>query len=135
MRVRPRSWPGRVRARPRRSEVSSVVTPPPIARARRDPEPEARIRLRRFDRSDAGSLAAAAVGAFCLDWLVYERLTPLSGGLGFWVCWYVAFLAIYGFMVREQRGSVAARDRVAAVVMTTAGLVLVVPLSFILGYV
>jgi phosphate transport system permease protein len=108
---------------------------PPVADVTEKLVPEAPLRLRRFDQADIGRLAGAAVAAFCLDWLVYERLTPLSGGLGFWVCWYVAFLAIYGFMVRDARGSVAARDRVAAVVMTTAGLGLVVPLSFILGYV
>jgi phosphate transport system permease protein len=115
--------------------VSSVVTPPPIAPSRPLPDPEARIRLRRFDRSDAGALAAAAVGAFCLDWLVYERLTPLSGGLGFWVCWYLAFLAMYGFVMREQRGALRAKDRVASVVMASAGLGVVVALSFVLGYV
>ena len=37
-------------------------------------------------------MVGAAVGSFCLTWLVYERLTPLSGGLGFFVAWYVLFL-------------------------------------------
>jgi len=99
------------------------------------PSPERRIRLRSFDSGDFGALGGAAIAAFCLDWLVYERLTPLSGGLGFWVCWYVALVLIYGLTQREQHGALAAKDRVATVVITTAGVVSVVPLCFVLGYV
>jgi phosphate transport system permease protein len=113
----------------------SQTAAPPLAPARADPDDEVRIRPRRFDRADAGLLGAAALGAFCLDWLIYERLTPLSGGLGFWVCWYAAFLCIYWMTVREQRGPLAAKDRLASVVMASTGLVVVVALSFVLGYV
>ena len=61
-------------------------------------------------------------------WLVYERLTPLSGGLGFWVCVYVAFVGIAWFVAREQRGPVVARDQVARIVVWTGGVGLIVPL-------
>lgn len=114
--------------------MSQTVTPPSAPpQALRDDE--IRVKIRRFDRADAAALAACALGAFCLDWLVYERLTPLSGGLGFWICWYAAFLLMYGFVAREQRGPLAAKDRVASVVMATTGIVVVVALSFVLGYV
>jgi phosphate transport system permease protein len=93
-----------------------------------------RVPLRRIDREDVQWLAGAALAAFCLDWLLYERLTPLSGGLGFWLCWYAAFLTIYFVVVREQRGSVVARDRLATVVITTLGLGMVVPLLAIVIY-
>jgi phosphate transport system permease protein len=96
---------------------------------------EERIRLRRFDRSDAGALAGAAIAAFSLDWLVYERLTPLSGGLGFWVCWYLAFVVIDAVVMRDRHGWHTAKDRVAGVVVASAGTVLVVSLGFVLGYV
>lgn len=95
---------------------------------------EARLRLRRLDGPDLAYLAAATVSAFCLVWLVYGRLTPAGGGLGFWLCWYVAFLALYALVVADQRGRVTAKDRVAAVVITTGGVGLLVPLALIVGY-
>jgi phosphate transport system permease protein len=112
--------------------TSTAPAPPQMLRSASD---EPRIRLRQFDTADVGWLAGSAVSAFCLGWLLYERLTPLSGGLGFWLCWYVLFVAMYGLIVRDTRGPLAARDRVAGVVMTTAGLILVVTLVFIVGYV
>src|SRR5450631_3192986 len=94
-----------------------------------------RIRVRAFGAAEAGELAAAFAAALALVWLIYERLTPLSGGLGFWVCVYVAFLAIAWFVAREQRGSVVARDQVARIVVWSGGLGLIVPLTLIVGVV
>ena len=62
-----------------------------MARTATYPEPrttdpsggEERIAIRAFQRSDALELVGCAFGAFGLTWLIYERLTPLSGGIGF----------------------------------------------------
>jgi len=94
-----------------------------------------RIRVRAFGAAEAGELAAAFAAALALVWLIYERLTPLSGGLGFWVCVYVAFLAIAWFVAREQRGAVIARDQVARIVVWSGGLGLIVPLTLIVAVV
>jgi phosphate transport system permease protein len=75
-----------------------------------------RIRVRAFGPAEAGELALSFAAALALVWLIYERLTPLSGGLGFWVCVYAAFLAITWFVAREQRGAVIARDQDARVI-------------------
>jgi phosphate transport system permease protein len=115
--------------------MSQTTAPPPASIAAGQPAPEVRLRLHRFDSSDAAALGASALAAFSLDWLVFERLTPLSGGLGFWICWYAAFVVMYGFVVREQRGPLAAKDRVASVVMASAGIGVVFALTMILGYV
>jgi phosphate transport system permease protein len=94
-----------------------------------------RIRVRSFGAAEAGELGAAFVAALALVWLVYERLTPLSGGLGFWVSVYVAFVFIAWFIAREQRGAVMARDQIARIVIWSGGLGLIVPLSLIVGVV
>jgi phosphate transport system permease protein len=117
--------------------TTSTPTPPislPRAATLPTQPPEARIRIRAFEGADVGWLVGAAVGAFCLAWLLYERLTPAVGGLGFWLVWYGLFVVTYYLIARDQLGPVRARDRVAAVVMTTAGLALVVPLTVIVGY-
>ncbi|HEY5014792.1 MAG TPA: phosphate ABC transporter permease PstA [Acidimicrobiia bacterium] len=90
-----------------------------------------RIRVRAFGLADAGELAGAFLSALALVWLVYERLTPLSGILGFWVCVYVAFLGIAWFVAREQRGAVVARDQVVRIVVWSGGVGLIVPLALI----
>jgi phosphate transport system permease protein len=115
--------------------VSQTTAAPPPALVPSRPVPEARLRIHRFDTADVGLLAASALAAFCLDWLIFERLTPLSGGLGFWVCWYAVFLGMYGLVVREQRGALAAKDKLASVVMASAGIGVVAALSLVLGYV
>src|SRR5262249_40885102 len=116
----------------------ATIAPPPIA----PPSPpaeeriqfERRIRIKNWETADIAWLVGAAVSAFCLNWLLYERLTTAAGGLGFWVCWYLLFIATYYMVVRDQHGALLARDRIAAVVLTTAGLALVVPLTLIVGY-
>jgi phosphate transport system permease protein len=80
-------------------------------------------------------LAGAGLGSFCLTWLVYEELTPLSGGLGFALCWYGTFLLTYWLMVRQRHGRIVAKDRLAAAAISGIGLILVASLTLILGYV
>jgi phosphate transport system permease protein len=110
-----------------------LTAPPPIVDEDRAPV-DAKIRLHQIDTTDLWWMGASALSAFCLNWLLYERLTPLSGGLGFWSCWYLAFLAVYWLTVRDQRGPMAARDRVARVVVSSTGILLIAVLALIIGY-
>ena len=98
------------------------------------PIAEARVSIRAFRASDALELAGCAFGAFALTWLVYERLTPLSGGLGFFASWYGLFLVAVWFVTRDRLGALEARDRLARVVMTSAALALLLSLCLIVGY-
>lgn len=115
--------------------MTVVETRPPEGRAA-SPAParfdhQQRIRVRAFGLTEAGELVGAFAAALALVWLVYERLTPLSGVLGFWVCVYVTFVGVAWFIAREQRGAVVARDQVARIVVWTGGLGLIVPLVLI----
>ncbi|MBV9952218.1 MAG: phosphate ABC transporter permease PstA, partial [Acidimicrobiia bacterium] len=108
---------------------------PPVLRLEEPPEePELRIRPRRSGPDDVVGLVGAAVAAFSLVWLVFEWLTPMSGGFGFWLCWYVAFLGLYATVTYQRRGRMVAVDRIWTVVLTTAALCLFVPMVFIVGY-
>ncbi|HUB37391.1 MAG TPA: phosphate ABC transporter permease PstA [Streptosporangiaceae bacterium] len=44
---------------------------------------------------DLLSLGGSLAGALGLVWVTYDRLLPFSGPVGFFVCWYVAFLMCY----------------------------------------
>jgi phosphate transport system permease protein len=96
--------------------------------------PGERIRPRSWGPADVAEVFGAGLSSFCLVWLLYEQLTPLSGGLGFFVCWYGTFLVIYRLLVRERHGRMVAKDRFAAAVVSSIGALLVGALLLIVGY-
>ena len=69
------------------------------------------------------TLCGAAVGALALVWVLYERVLPFSGVLGFWLCWYVVFLLFYASMARMQWDRRDVVNRVTAVAFAAAGAV------------
>src|ERR1017187_6966672 len=87
----------------------TTVTPEPAS-----PAIESRLRIRRTTPEGAAPFAGAAAAALGLVWLVYERVLPFTGVLGFWVCWYVTFLVLYTVMARLQWDRLEARNRLAA---------------------
>ena len=77
-------------------------------------------------------MIAAAVGAFMA---VAFALTPLSGVFGWALCTYVGFVVLDSLDNYRTHGAVVAKDRVATVLVSTAGLCTVVPLILIVVYV
>ena len=84
---------------------------------------ETRVRLRSTTPEGSATLLAAAGGSLGLVWLLYERVLPTSGVLGFWLCWYLVFLALYYVMARMQRDKLTARDKLATVAFGTSGVI------------
>ena len=111
------------------SPPERTPTPPP------PPASDGPRRLRKFTPLDAAQLGGAAVGSFCLAWLVTGTLGPFEGWLGRLILWYLGFVVLYLLIVREAHGSLAARDRAATVFAVTAGILTVLPLAFVLSYV
>jgi phosphate transport system permease protein len=81
------------------------------------------------DPEVATHVASAAAGALALVWLVYERLVPVTGALGFWIAWYVAFLVLLAAISATTLDRVGVVDRLVGTLVTTAGLVLVACLA------
>jgi phosphate transport system permease protein len=96
--------------------------------------PPDRIRPRTMQPADVLDIVGSTIASFCLTWLVYEELTPLSGGLGFFAAWYGLFLAMVWFLARERVGKIQARDRLVGVVVATVGIGILIPLTLIVGY-
>jgi phosphate transport system permease protein len=74
----------------------------------------------------------AVVGVFMA---LLFAVTPLAGGLGWALCTYVGFIAVDWFENYRSHGKVVAKDRVATMLVATAGLCTVVPLVLIVVYV
>jgi len=91
-------------------------------------------RPRRFGAKEVQQ-AATAAGASVLGVAALFAVTPLSGALGFVIVAYVGFLAVYGVVAARADGELAARDRLARVMVATAALATFIPLLFVLGYV
>lgn len=106
----------------------------PAPEAPPEAKPERRIRLRTFTAEDAFALVGAAVGALALDWLLYERVLPFSGALGFWLIWYVLFLVGYATITAMLWGRRVVSDRLATVVLITAGLYVLAVILDQIGY-
>ncbi|NUR59239.1 MAG: phosphate ABC transporter permease PstA, partial [Catenulispora sp.] len=94
-----------------------------------------RIRPKTTTWSDVGSMAGAAAGALGLVWLLYERIMPWSGALGFWLCWYAAFLALYWGIARTGMAARHVREKLATVLFAGAGVLMVAVLLDMIGYV
>lgn len=91
-------------------------------------------RPRRFGAGEVRQ-AATAAGASVLGVAALFAVTPLTGALGFVIVAYVVFLALYGLLATRADGELAARDRLASVLVATAALATFIPLVFVLGYV
>jgi phosphate ABC transporter permease subunit PstA len=92
--------------------------------ARPTPQPPAAdvpLRIRSVTAADMLTLVGAAAGALALDWVLYERVLPFSGALGFWVCWYVLFLVFYTSIASMQWDRLAVQDKVVQVALSSFG--------------
>jgi phosphate transport system permease protein len=88
-----------------------------------------RVRIGGADPELVTHVVGAAAGALGLVWLVYERLVPMTGAIGFWLCWYAAFLVLLAAISATTLDRVGVTDRLVGALVTTAGLVLVACLA------
>ena len=95
---------------------------------------EPRVPTRTGTGAARATFLAAAVAAFGLTWVIYERVLPFSGVLGFWLSWYLTFLVIYALMARLQWDLLEARDRLASVAFGTGGLLALLIVALQVGY-
>ena len=87
------------------------------------PAAESRVRIVRISMAGTATLWGAVVGALALVWVLYERVLPFSGALGFWLCWYAVFLVFYASMARMQWDRRDVVNRVTMVAFGAAGAV------------
>lgn len=88
------------------------------------PVPPNRLRtLSGFSRDDLRNLGGAALSAICLGLLLFGRLTPLSGMLGFVVVTFVLFLAVYGLLVAMTDSRPVVVDKVMSALLAAAAVI------------
>lgn len=92
---------------------------PPAAPARPALVERRRATLART-RDDRLALLGAAVGSLATTWILYGRVLPLSGKVGFVICWYLAFVAFYAAVTALFAPRAVVVDRIASSVVIAA---------------
>jgi phosphate transport system permease protein len=98
-------------------------------------EPAVRVRISSISADGVATVGGSAAGALGLTWVLYERVLPFSGVLGFWLTWYVLFLLFYGLMAALQWDRLEATNRVTAVAFGTGGALALAIVVAIVAYI
>ncbi|MEU0964709.1 phosphate ABC transporter permease PstA [Streptomyces sp. NPDC005917] len=112
---------------------------PPAAPGTRLPErrrtlTESRRNLSTLRATDVYAMLGAGAASFCITWVMFDRLLPFNGALGFVVIAYALFIGLYALLVSFDEDGPAVRDRVAAAVVQSLGVVMLAVLAFVVVY-
>jgi phosphate transport system permease protein len=114
--------------------MASTTLDPPVGAEAEAPPRERRVRIVRFTEEGVWTLVGSAVGALALVWVLYQRVLPLTGAFGFWLCCYGVFLVFYTAAGLMQWAPKDVVDRLVAVVLATVGLLVLVIVLDQIGY-
>jgi phosphate transport system permease protein len=95
---------------------------------------ETRVRIQKASAEGTLSIVGSAAGALGLTWILYERVLPFSGVLGFWVCFYAIFLFLYALIAMVQWNRMEAIDRLTSVSFGTGGALTLAVVAIVVGY-
>lgn len=95
---------------------------------------ESRRNLATLRATDVYALLGAGAASLAITWLMFDRMLPFNGALGFVVIAYALFLGLYALLVSFDEDGPAVRDRVAAAIIQSLGLVMLAVLAFVVVY-
>ncbi|WP_024755358.1 phosphate ABC transporter permease PstA [Streptomyces exfoliatus] len=118
---------------PERPPVSPPAVPPPPSSSP-SAGPERRRSTGSLRSTDVYAVLGAGAASLALTWLLFARLLPFSGAVGFVLVAYALFLGLYALLVSFDEDGPAVRDRIAGVVIRSLGLVLLAVLVFVVAF-
>jgi phosphate transport system permease protein len=99
------------------------------------PRPKRRPRrIRTFTADDWFSLVGSTVSSLALVFIGYEHLLDFSGVLGFLVCWFLVFLAVYATVVSISNPRHVVVERLVTVTLWLAAAIVVLALASAIIY-
>ncbi len=90
--------------------------------------------LGKVSRNDRLSAMGAAVSAICVALLLFGRLTPMNGRLGFVIVAYLTFVVIYALLIWLNDDRPAVIDKVMTVLLHTAAALMMLGLASVVGF-
>jgi phosphate transport system permease protein len=113
-------------------ETTGVI---PIIDPAADQAPDKPRQLNTRTLDDRMSFVGAGVGSLALVWLIFSQLLPLSGVVGFFALWYMAFVALYAVVTLLSQPWKQTVDRVVTTVIYAAAIVVGAALAWTLGFI
>ncbi|HTU73314.1 MAG TPA: phosphate ABC transporter permease PstA [Trebonia sp.] len=86
------------------------------------PTRERRIQLNLVTADEVYPVIGSVAGAIALVWVLYERVLPFTGALGFWVSCYGVFLVLYASVTAMRYDRRVVIDRLSTVAAASAAL-------------
>ncbi len=96
-----------------------------------DPVPR---NVRSLTVDDGLSLVGALLSSFCIVYIGYLHVLDLSGLLGFGICWYAVFVAVYAAVLGIVNPGYVVKDRIVAVTVCIAAVIVVLALASTIIY-
>ncbi len=84
---------------------------------------------------DLLSILGAAVAAFALTIVLATQVAPITGGIAFFVVWYLTFVGFYALLVSIDDTKTFVMDRLIAVLVTSVAVLLFSVLIFVIVFV
>jgi phosphate transport system permease protein len=81
------------------------------------------------------TLVGSLLGSLGLVWVLYTRILPFSGPIGFLICWYIAFLGLFAGVTALAHGRTIVIDRLWMAIITGAACVVGLALVSAVGFV
>ena len=100
--------------------LHAVETVEPEPAPPEPPAPRPRRRTRMFGAEDWVGLGGSVLSSFALVTIGYEHILDFSGLVGFLVCWYLVFMALYGTVTAVAHPRTIVVDRLVAVTLYLA---------------
>ncbi|HLW17554.1 MAG TPA: phosphate ABC transporter permease PstA [Actinomycetota bacterium] len=114
--------------------VVQPVTSPIDARNVPAPAEDKPRPLRARTTDDVLSVVGSFLGSGALVWLIYFQILPLSGVLGFLICWYAAFLAMFAGVTSLSHPKPVVVSRLMGAAITGAFVVVVGAVASVVIY-
>jgi phosphate transport system permease protein len=108
--------------------------PPAVAPAREEQAPDRPRPLGRRSADDWYTLFGSMAASLGLVWLLYFKILPFSGKVGFVVCWYLAFVGFYAGLTALNHGKTIVIDRIASAAVHGAAALVALALGSTLLY-
>ncbi|MFL6180062.1 MAG: hypothetical protein ACJ74E_09455, partial [Actinomycetes bacterium] len=97
-------------------------------------DPGDRVRPRNSGSRSIVPLVTSLIGSLATVWIVFERLFPFTGTLGFWLVWFATFTVFYAIALGVTESKRVVVDRVMAMLFTSAGLIAISLLVVVITY-
>jgi phosphate transport system permease protein len=98
------------------------------------PAPEVRRRIATIQERDVLPVVGAAASGLALATLLYWVLLPWTGLIGFAIVSYLLFLGLYAILVGLEGDMVLVKDRMAATLAISVGLLMLVALTVVVVF-